>query len=138
MRVKKLPMLLTIIFFIGMIFLTLTSRRIYVAFLPHVSARRLRYELFTVEEETERGHAIYDKKALGLPKAIYERGAIYKLSTIYKNGEQRYIASKINNVQVGVKNDKSYEVITGITTMDMVIVEGYEGLEDGYEVYLSE
>lgn len=135
---KKKPLIfITLLFFSGMLFLTLTAKKFYIASLPHVKARPLNKESFTLEKKSDLGNITYERTSLGLPKYLYNADAIYKISTIIKNGEQRYIAIKLSNVSIGSSNADYYQVLNGISNTDIIILEGYEKLEDGHEVYIT-
>lgn len=127
-------------FYLGMLGLTILSRPIHNASLPKVKIARPRKEQFTFDKiETKDGSASYtrDKSAYGIPRKIYDSGQIFVVVKEVINEEERNIARRVEGIEIGLSNDTSYEITEGLLTLKSLIVTGYEGIEDGDEVYVE-
>lgn len=113
--------ILTVIFFGGMLFLTVKARTIHNRMIPNVKMRRL-----------ERW-----KTGVILPKELYDSGNIYIVVEEEKNGETRNFVEEAA-VTVGEQISSGYVVLDGIGEWDFVVTESDKELRDGMEVFIAE
>lgn len=134
---RLLPLiLLSLCFYGGMLILTFTAKDIHNARLPKVTASRLATQKFEHSFKTEEGMMrIVTRSSMGIPKDIVDSGQVFSIYSEEKNGMRYTYAVRIP-VEVSVENEEYYAVDSGITSQDMIILSGYEELEDGCEVYV--
>jgi hypothetical protein len=120
-----------------MFVLTVSARDIRNSMLPNVTARRLTQEEFeftyTVEGYEEEFAAT--KRALAIPKELYDRGEIFILTVVVVNGERRDAVRQVFP-QIGAENEDFYEVTSGIDRSDFVVFDSSKKLENGAEVFV--
>ena len=128
MRGKKILFGISVLFYLGMIVLSLSARRLYTAVLPRVRIAYLEHRLFRVD-----GERAY------LPAMPEELAAkeLYALAEVERNGELRYSVSRLENVRLGEEQDGYYPVLEGVNILSPLVVEGMEGLTEGQEVCLE-
>ena len=127
MRGKKILFGISVLFYLGMILLSLSARRLYTASLPRVRIGYLEHRLFRVD-----GERAY------LPAMPEELAAkeLYALTEVERNGELRYVAERLEPC-FGERQDGYYPVLEGINILSPLVVEGMEGLTEGQEVCLE-
>lgn len=165
MRAKRITIIVCAFFYIILLTLTFSARRIHNASLPRVTVINLEFERFEdkveaegFEREPSLGNDPLDKDnkgknndtgnsnrnrmnfklSVGIPKELYENNKIYIIRREIVNGEERNIAREATNLEVGQSNDKFYEVIRGLSSLDQVVLTGHELIQDGSEVYVEE
>lgn len=139
MKSKIIPIVLCALFYCSMILLTLFSRRIYNNSLPNVKVERLPKKVFSVVfDYTSMGYGYTEgeRRSMAIPKEIYDLGKIFIVETGMKNGEERTFVRLLNQVTIGFDDEDNYEVLEGISEKAFVVVNGYEKLNDGDEVYV--
>lgn len=132
---KKITIIITGAFFIAMLLLSFTAKRMHQSSLPKVQAATLEYQYF-VDEETQEG-AQFLGFAYGLPKKLYDDGIVFIISNEVVNGEVRTIARRVVDLKLGRENEDYYEVIEGISYGVQVIMSGDETIQDGDEVLIE-
>ena len=127
MRGKKILFGISVLFYLGMIVLSLSARRLYTASLPRVRIGYPEHRLFRVD-----GERAY------LPAMPEELAAkeLYALAEVERNGELRYVAERLEPL-FGEWQDGYYPVLEGINILSPLVVEGMEGLTEGQEVCLE-
>lgn len=128
MRKKAGILALSGLFYIVMLLLAVSARKMHTAALPVVRIAYLEQKMFLTGEEREYLPA--------LPEALKGR-ALYYVSEEEKNGESRYVARKLENVQLGEEKEGYYPVQDGISSYVALIVESDETLEEGKEVFVE-
>lgn len=128
---KKIVIIISILFYAGMLFMTCTARNLHETKLPHVKVVELEYGLFTDGNgETSFG--------VTLPKKWYRDGEIYRIANVLINDEYRTIARKVDSLEIGLENDDDYQVKNGLGAREKIIISNLNGLTDGCEVYIVE
>ncbi|NLJ96984.1 MAG: hypothetical protein GX321_07490 [Clostridiales bacterium] len=165
MRTKRITIIVCAFFYIILLTLTFSARRIHNASLPRVTVVNLEFERFEDKVEAEGfegepslGNDPLDKDnkeknndignshinrmnfklSVGIPKELYENHKIYVIRREIVNGEERNIAREVTNLEIGQSNDKFYEVIRGLSSLDQVVLTGQDLIQDGSEVYVEE
>lgn len=128
---KRIVLIISVLFYAGMFFMTCTARALHEAKLPHVKVLNLEYELFIDEEGNQSFGAAF-------PKEYYQEGEIYKISNVMINDEYRTIARRVDGLELGMENEKYYQVKNGIGSSEPIIVDGLDNVVDGGEVYIVE
>ncbi len=128
MQGKKILFGISVLFYLCMILLSLSARRLYTASLPRVRIGYPEQRLFLVD-----GERAY------LPAVSEELAAkkLYCLTEVERNGELRYSVSRLENVRLGEEQDGYYPVLEGVNILSPLVVEGMEGLTGGQEVCLE-
>ena len=137
MTTKKIPAIITVLFFSLMIFLTILARDIHNRMIPNVTVGRLTKEDFELERTLEDGTIIpITKQCIAVPKHMYDNDFLYIIVPGEKNGDQRTFVRKIS-LQVGAQNDKYYEITDPFFDMSQsFIMESNKEIQDGIEVYV--
>ena len=132
MKIKLLVLtLLTIVFFASVAVLTFTARGIHNAQLPHVTAKRLTRESFSVSRE---GGGTMTYRQLAIPKAMLdEAGGLLIVVSRMVNGEQRDFAQAVM-LKTGLEVEGFYEVTGGMMGHELVIFSSDRGVRSGDEV----
>ena len=74
---------------------------------------------------------------IGIPKELYDNHEIYILSSEMINGEIRTVVRNVTEkVEIGRSNENSYEILKGLYGMNKIIIDGFEIIQDGCEVYV--
>lgn len=128
MRKKAVILTFSALFYVAMLLLAVFAKKIHTAALPTVRIAYLEQKMFLLGEEREYLPA--------LPEELHGR-LLYYVSEEEKNGEIRYVARKLENVQLGEKNGTYYPVQDGISSFVTLIVESDEALEEGKEVFVE-
>ncbi len=132
---KKILSALTVIFFAGMLFLTLFAERIHNAALPQVSEAHPESRQFLHEFTDENGNYGYNfSTRLAVPEALAESG-IYVIYSAEKNGTKRDYVS-LAEIQTGERYDGYVEIKSGLSFSDRIVTESTRELCDGIEVYV--
>lgn len=126
---KKLVIIISILFYAGMLFMTYAARPLHEAGLPHVTVLELEYGLFT-DENGEEAFGVM------LPKKWYQEGELYKIAGKRINDEYRTIAKRVDSLEIGLENEDCYQVKNGLGAREQIIVGSLEGVVDGCEVYI--
>lgn len=152
MRAKRITIIVCAFFYIILLTLTFSARRIHNASLPRVTVINLEFERFEDAEgndplDKDKGNnndtgnsnrnRMNFKLSVGIPKELYDNHKIYVIRREIVNGEERNIAREAINLEIGQSNDKFYEVIRGLSGLDQVVLTGHELIQDGSEVYVE-
>ena len=127
MRGKKILFGISVLFYLGMILLSLSARRLYTASLVRVRICYPEQRLFRVDGERAYLTAIPEELA---------KQELYSLKEVERNGELRYVAERLEP-RFGELQDGYYPVLEGINILSPLVVEGMEGLTEGQEVCLE-
>jgi len=127
MRGKKILFGISVLFYLGMILLSLSARRLYTASLPRVRIGYPEHRLFRVDGEQAYLPAIPEELAAK---------ELYALTEVERNGELRYVAERLEPL-FGEEQDGYYPVMEGINILSPLVVEGMEDLTEGQEVCLE-
>ena len=133
MKAKNIiTIIITLLFFTLMLFLTFSARAIHNASLPHVTVERLSQQQFPFEYIDDTGVL-----ATGMSSTLAIRTELLKndLYVIYqseKNGEKRdFVRSAV--VEKGAEYNGFTEVLSGIGFGDKVVISSDTALYDGCE-----
>lgn len=128
---KRIVLIISVLFYAGMFFMTCTARTLHEAKLPHVKVLELEYELFIDGEGNQSFGAAF-------PKEWYREGELYKISNVMINDEYRTIARRVEDLELGLENEEYYQVKNGIGANEKIIVDGLDKVTDGCEVYIED
>lgn len=127
---KKILVIITAVFFAGMLFLTVFARDIHNSALPHVTASRVQQAQFPFEYTDENGNTFVGTESkLAVTTEQYEQG-VYILYKDEKNGEMRDYIRRAN-IEAGRKHDGYVEVVSGLTFGDRIVVDSDRLLREG-------
>ena len=130
---KKIIVIITVIFFAGMLFLTVFAREIHNSALPHVTASRVQRAQFSFEFTDESGEIFVGTESkLAITKEQYEQG-VYVLYKAEKNGEVRDFIRRAEIVG-GREQDGYVEVVAGLSPNERIVTDYTGKLYDGCEV----
>ena len=134
---KRILIIITALFFLSMLFLSLFAEKIHNANLPKVTASRP--ETYTFEESytDENGNVktFYTEKS-ALSKEQLEKG-VYVVYSAEKNGTKRSFV-RLVQVVTGEEKDGYFEIVSGINYGEKIIISSTEELYDGCEINLKE
>lgn len=132
MKVKIL-IIITAVFFAVMLALTFSARAIHEASLPHVRVERLGTADFPFSYTNENGElCIGTRQAAAITKEQLESG-VYVLYSAMKNGDERDFVRRAEII-TGEQCGDYFEVVSGVSMVDRIIVEYDRELSDGDEV----
>lgn len=117
----------SILFYMGMLLLTVTGRAVHNGGLPKVRGRYP--ELFPFREGEE---TVYKP---GLPASLKNQ-PVFQIVCREKNGEIRYFAKQITDFWVLETREDVFLVEGKVSSYQMIICEGMEMVKDGSEVWL--
>lgn len=140
MKTKKIPIILTFLFFAAMVFLSLSARAIHYRMIPNVTVSRLTKETFDSEHFLSDGITTMTRteQLLAIPKELYDSGEIYVLTSAEKNGDTRTFVKAID-LEIGKENEGYYEVTNRFFDQKLrFVIKSSEDIEDGDEVYVTE
>ena len=133
---KKILLILTVLFFAGMLFLTLFAEQMHNASLPKVTVSHPEQKLFPYEYTDENGELQTGfAQKLVVPAVMPENG-VYILYYAEKNGTKRSFVRKAP-VQTGEEQDGYVEIVSGLMFSDRIVIESTEALYDGCEVMVK-
>ena len=127
---KKILVIITAVFFAGMLFLTVFARDIHNSALPHVTASRVQQAQFPFEYTDENGNTFVGTESkLAVTSEQFKQG-VYILYKDEKNGEMRNFIRRAN-IEAGRKHDGYVEVVSGLTFGDRIVVDSDRLLREG-------
>lgn len=137
MKLKKIPIILTVLFFSFMVFMSFFSRSIHNRLIPNVKVARLPREKFTYEQVLEDGTIQnVNKLANAIPKKMYDEDFLYVVVQGFKNGDERTFARKIT-LPIGAESNGYYEITELFYDVNrLFIMETNKEIYDGIEVYV--
>lgn len=131
--IKRITLIITIIFFAGMLILTLSARHIHNAFLPKVETGRAQQAPFPFEYIDESGAVqTGTQMKLSVTGEQLDNG-IYVIYSAVKNGEKRNFV-RLADIAVGSEYNGFFEVISGLNSSDRIVISSDGELYDGAEV----
>lgn len=135
---KKVLVIITVLFFGTMLFLSLFSEAIHNSLLPHVTASHAENRLFSFEYTGENGNiSVGAQTKSAVPAELLENG-VFVVYSAEKNGTKRTFV-RFTEVQGGRVSDDGYvEVISGINFSDRFVIESNKDLFDGCEVIVEQ
>lgn len=134
---KKVSLLLLfLLFYGGMLVLTLIAEDVHNARLPQVTAGRFTKEVFTYTVESEDGPVEKERSYLGIPKEMLDAGKVFEVCSKEEHGMIIYYVKKLA-VSTCIENDAFYGSDDTLLGSCRVVLEGYETLEDGDEIYIT-
>lgn len=125
MKHKRKILVVGTVFYLSMLFLSVSAKRIHTAKLPKVTVTNLETKNFG------------ECANVAIPKEVYDSYPVYIIEKEILNGEERSFAKEVTDLVIGQSDDLNYEVIQGLTWMDQVIVNNQNQLKDGCEVYVE-
>jgi len=138
---RVLPLLLLSVMFYGcMLFLTIAADDIHASRLPQVTASRMQKEEFTYEYRLQGNTDYVLTKTThhnALPKAMIDSGQIFVVDTVQKNDFTYYYVRRVTvSYRTDRENPDYYAITDGISSSDLVVLTGYETLSEGDEVHI--
>lgn len=137
MNGKKITAMVSIIFYLVMIILSINVRKIHTASLPRVTVGNLEGEKFASKEGDTDDESSPIEFSVGIPKVLYDHGKVYVIVKEMVNGEDRVIAREVTDLVISRDNGTHYEVISGISGIDLVVMSGQQLIYNGCEVYVE-
>ena len=133
-----LLLILSLLFYGGLLLLTIYAKDIHNARLPHVTAGSAEKQTFTYRVTLPDGFtAERNNSFISLPKELIDAGQVFLVKTVAENDCTYYCVHKIYvTVDESKENADYYAIADGIESRDIVVLTGYENLQDGDEVYL--
>lgn len=133
---KKILLVITIIFFAAMLFLTLFAEKIHESTLPKVTAARPERKLFPYEFTDENGETHTGSiEKIAVPKSMLKSG-VFIIYSAEKNGTKRDFV-QLASVQTGEENGEYVEIVSGIGFTDRIATDSNKELYDGCEVNIN-
>ena len=133
---KKILVIITAVFFAGMLFLTVFARNIHNSTLPHVTANRVQRAQFPFEYTDENGNTLVGTQSQAAVTAEQLERGVYVLYKDEKNGEMRDFVRRAE-IEAGREHDGYVEVVSGLTFGDRIVVDSDRLLCEG-EVVLAD
>ena len=133
---KKILLIVTVLFFAAMLFLTLFAEKIHENSLPKVTAARPERQLFPYEFTDENGETYTGStEKIAVPKSMLGSG-VYVIYSAEKNGTKRNFVRRAV-IQTGEECNGYVEVVSGIMINDRIVMGSDKELYDDCEVYLN-
>ncbi len=130
---SKILLVVVVLFFAGMLFLTMFAEQIHIASLTEVTAGTPEQKKFSFEYTDENGRTqIGWSQKIVIPEAMIEEG-VFVVYHAEKNGTRRTFV-RLAAVETGEKRDGYVEIVSGITLSDRIVTESSAKLYDGAEV----
>lgn len=128
MRKRTVLLAISGLFYAVLLLLTVFAKKLYTASLPRVKIGYLEQRAVTVGEERQ--------YLPMLPEKLYGK-TLFFVSAEEKNGEFRYVARALEATVAEEQQNGYYAVLDGINGFTALIVEGFEELEEGREVFVE-
>ncbi len=130
---KLVLMIITAVFLLVMIFLTIFAESIHLAALPKVTAARPKTFMFEMSVTGADGNpmTVYSERT-ALTKEQLEEG-VYILYKADKNGTERTFVRSAT-LQTGAEQDGYIEIVSGLMSTDRMVISADSELYDGCEV----
>lgn len=134
---KRILLIITIIFFAGMLFLTFFAEKIHESTLPKVTAARPERQPFPYEFTDKSGERRFGTmEKLAVPKTMLENG-VFVVYSAEKNGTERDFV-RLAELKTGAEYGDYVEVISGITIADSIVFESTGALYNDCEVIIGD
>ena len=131
-----ITMIVTVLFFAAMLFLTISARPIHNASLPQVTVEKLSSVQFPFEYTDENGNVMTGTKSALAIRSDLLGSDVFILYQREKNGDMRYYV-RLAEIETGAEHNGFTEVLSGIGYGDKVVVNTDKELYDGCEVTLN-
>lgn len=128
MQKKRMLVAVSAVFYLALALLAVFSKKVHTAALPRVRIGYLEQKSVTIDEKRQYLPV--------LPEELYGV-ALYRVSEEEKNGETRYVAKEISVTVSDEPQGGDYAVLSGPDSYTPLIVEGYETIEEGREVFVE-
>lgn len=129
--------LLSLLFYGAMLLLSLFAKDIHNARLPQVTAERPGKQEFTYTITIEDFSNTRIGSFTALPKAMVDENKVFIIRTVSEEDFTYYYATQVFvTVDISKENTDYYAISQGLDSRDIVIMSGYETLNDGDEVCL--
>ena len=126
-------MIVTVLFFAAMLFLTISARPIHNASLPQVTVEKLSSVQFPFEYTDENGNVMTGTKSALAIRSDLLGSDVFILYQREKNGDLRdYV--RLAEIEMGEEYNGFTEVLSGIGYGDKIVVNSDTKLCDGDEV----
>lgn len=130
---KKILLIITVLFFAAMLFLTFSAEKIHENSLPKVTDSRPEQRLFPYEYTDENGEPRTGSvQKTAVPRTMLESG-VYVIYSAEKNGTKRNFV-RLVPVQTGEEADGYVEIVSGLIFSDRIVTGSSGELSDGCEV----
>lgn len=137
MNTKTLiSIIVTVLFFAAMLFLTISARAIHYASLPQVTAEKLPSVQFPFEYTDDSGNVMIGTKSVLAIKSELLNSDVFILYQREKNGDMRYYV-RLAKIETGMEYNGFTEVQSGIEYGDKVVISADAVLYDSNEVYIN-
>lgn len=134
---KKITLGFTVLFFALMLFLTLFAESIHLASLPRVTVSRVESKRFPVERVLDDGTVMsFSQERSAVSEELLNMG-IYTVYSYEKNGTKRNYVREVFVETGEMTEDGYYEVVSGLSFIDRIVVESTGELYDGCEVMIE-
>ena len=130
------PIVLSCLFFITMITLTVIAPEVHKAMLPHVRVQKLTKEPFPYKYTFINGIARTSMHQRLAINEKYFNEQVFLLFESEKNGTQRYFVHEAS-IKLGAYNNGYYELISGLIASDRIVTDTDKKLFDGSEVFID-
>lgn len=114
---NKLILLISVLFYAGMLLMTCSARKLHEAGLPHVKVSEIGYQLFVDGDGKEWFSA-------ALPKEWYREGRLYAIGGATINNGYRTVARQVDAIELGLENEDFYQVKNGLNAGDSLLYDG--------------
>lgn len=128
MHKKKVLVAVSAVFYLAMALLAVFAKKMHTASLPTVRIGYLEQKTVTIDEKRQYLPV--------LPEELHGK-PLYQVSEEEKNGEIRYVARRIEITVADEPKEGYYAVLSGGGSYTALIVEGFDELEEGKEVFVE-
>ena len=136
MKMKTvITIIVTVLFFAAMLFLTISARAIHNVSLPQVTAEKLPSVPFPFEYTDESGNEMTGTKSALAIRSELLASDVFILYQREKNGDMRYYVQLVE-IETGTEYNGFTEVLSGIGYGDKVVISTNSELYDACEVFL--
>ena len=134
---KKALIVITVLFFGTMLFLTFFAETIHNSLLPHVTVSHAESRLLPFEYTDENGNTVNGSQTKTVVLEELLENGVFVIFTAEKNGTPRTFV-RFTEVPRGMVSEDGYvEVIAGINFWDQFVIESNKALYDGCEVIVE-
>lgn len=131
----KILIIVTAVFLAIMLALTLTSRSVHEAGLPHVTAGRLTEAAFSVEYIDENGKTMTSTRHAAAVTAQQLEQGVYIIYTAEKNGDERSFTRRAEII-CGEESNGYFEVVGGVSSLEKIVTEWHGEICEGEVIVL--
>ena len=130
--------LLSLLFYGGMLLLTGFADDIHYARLPQVTTGQPDKQNFTQTLTLKDGTTMErTRSCTALPKELVDSGRVFTVRSVTENGFTYYYVRKLScTIDTNLQHDDYYAIAGSSVFRDSIILTSYEDLKDGDEVFL--